>query len=103
MCRRFNIDTSARAKHGAKIDTELLAQLYLELIGGRPARFALAPGDDVPGEMGSAPARALRTRPEPLPERLNAAEREAHKCFVAAELEGDVVWCPPPRGRRWDG
>lgn len=103
LCRRFNIDTSGRAKHGAKIDTELLAQVYLELIGGRQARFALTPGDGAPGEIGLAPTRALRARPEPLPERLNTAEREAHARFVMAELEGDVVWRTPPRGRRQGG
>ncbi|MCH8858483.1 MAG: DNA polymerase III subunit epsilon [Proteobacteria bacterium] len=101
LCRRFNIDTSARAKHGAKIDTELLAQVYLELIGGRQARFALAPGDGAPGEASLTPTRAPRTRPKPLPERLNTAEREAHARFVTTELEGDVVWHPrPPSARR---
>lgn len=41
LCRRFNIDTSHRAKHGALVDCQLLAQVYLELRGGRQKGFAL--------------------------------------------------------------
>ena len=90
LCRRFNIDLSVRAKHGARIDAELLAEVYLELLGGRQVRLALAPGD------ASAPrieqvARVPRPRPAPLAERLTALEREIHARFIAA-LEGDVIW-----------
>jgi DNA polymerase-3 subunit epsilon len=90
LCRRFNIDLSMRTKHGARIDAELLAEVYLELLGGRQVRLALAPGD------GAAPrikevARLPRPRPAPLAERLTAFERETHARFVAA-LEGDVIW-----------
>jgi DNA polymerase-3 subunit epsilon len=90
LCRRFNIDLSLRTKHGARIDAELLAEVYLELLGGRQVRLALSPGDT------GAPAiervvRILRPRPVPLPERLTALERELHARFVAA-LEGDVIW-----------
>lgn len=91
LCRRFNIDLSARGKHGAMIDAQLLAQVYLELIGGRQTRLRLAPGDIVLGS-GSETARIARARPHPLPERLTAAEREAHGLFVTTELGGDAVW-----------
>jgi DNA polymerase-3 subunit epsilon len=91
LCRRFNLDLSGRTKHGAKIDAELLAQVYLELIGGRQARLALAPGDG--GEQELAAARAQRPkRPDPLPERLTPQEIAAHARFVAEDLQGDVVW-----------
>jgi DNA polymerase-3 subunit epsilon len=90
LCRRFNIDLSVRAKHGARIDAELLAQVYLELVGGRQARLALNPGDT--RSLGITVARVARPRAAPLPERLAAQEREAHARFVAGELDGDVIW-----------
>jgi DNA polymerase-3 subunit epsilon len=89
LCKRFNIDLSVRSKHGAKIDAELLAQVYLELIGGRQARFQLAPGD---ARALETVIRRARPRPDALPERLSAEEREAHARFVAGELGNDPVW-----------
>jgi|SRR6185312_13081800 len=89
LCRRFNLDLSGRAKHGARIDAELLAQVYLELVGGRQARLALAPGDTSVSGMGFV--RIARPRLQPLPERLAAEEREAHARFITS-LEGDVIW-----------
>jgi DNA polymerase-3 subunit epsilon len=91
LCRRFGFDLSVRAKHGALIDAELLAQVYLELIGGRQARLELAPGD---GQSAGTLTivRVARPRPEALPDRLSAEEREAHARFVAAELSGEVIW-----------
>ena len=90
LCRRFNIDLSVRAKHGARVDSELLAQVYLELVGGRQARLQLAPGDA--GTMGMGFIRVARPRPEPLTTRIAPEEREAHARFIAGDLEGDVVW-----------
>jgi DNA polymerase III subunit epsilon len=90
LCRRFNIDLSVRAKHGARIDSELLAQVYLELVGGRQARLQLAPGDA--GTAGMGFIRVARPRPVPLPARIAPDEREAHARFIAGDLEGDVVW-----------
>jgi DNA polymerase-3 subunit epsilon len=92
LCRRFNFDLSARSKHGAKIDAELLAQVYLELIGGRQARLALAPEDEAALKTGIAAPRKSAMRPEPLPVRVTAEELAAHTRFVAEQLEGDVVW-----------
>jgi DNA polymerase-3 subunit epsilon len=90
LCRRFNIDLSGRTMHGARIDAELLAQVYLELIGGRQARLELAPGDAATTGIGFI--RIARPRPVILPERIAVAERESHARFIAAELEGDVIW-----------
>jgi DNA polymerase-3 subunit epsilon len=90
LCRRFNIDLTVRSKHGALIDAHLLAQVYLELIGGRQARLQLAPSD---GRLsGLAVVRVARPRPHALPDRLTAEERERHARFVAGELNGDVIW-----------
>lgn len=91
LCRRFSIDLSARTKHSALIDTELLTEVYLELVGGRQARLELAPGDGVI-DLAQNLVRVARPRPIPLEDRLDAGEREAHARFIAAELKGDVVW-----------
>jgi DNA polymerase-3 subunit epsilon len=90
LCRRFNIDFSARTTHGARIDAELLAQVYLELIDGRQARLALAPGDS--GGLGGGFIRVARQRLQALIPRLSVEEREAHARFLAGDLEGDVIW-----------
>jgi DNA polymerase-3 subunit epsilon len=90
LCRRFNIDLSVRTKHGARIDAELLAEVYLELLGGRQVRLALSPGDAVAARIEQI-VRVARPRPTPLAERITAAEREIHARFIAA-LDGDVIW-----------
>ena len=89
LCRRFSIDLSSRTKHGARIDAELLAEVYLELLGGRQVRLALAPGDAAVATVHVE--RIPRLRPAPLPPRLTIDERERHGRFIAS-LEGDVVW-----------
>src|SRR6185295_18614598 len=76
LCRRFNIDLSVREKHGALIDAGLLAQVYLELIGGRQTRLHLAPTDGV--RIGAAIVRTARPRPIPLADLVSAVEREVH-------------------------
>ena len=91
LCRRFNFDLSGRSKHGARIDAELLAQVYLELIGGRQARLALAPGEE--GAADLSVARSERPiRPYPLASRITPEEIAAHIRFIADELQGDVLW-----------
>jgi DNA polymerase-3 subunit epsilon len=90
LCRRYGIDNSRRTKHGALLDSELLAEVYLELIGGRQTALILEA------------SRAKRTttvvtavidfhRPSPLPTRLTEEERHAHAAFVAALGEG-ALW-----------
>lgn len=91
LCRRFGVDNSARSKHGALLDSEILAEVYLELIGGRQPDLVLAPSRR---GGGAGPAQAdwrPRPRPEPLPPRITAAEAEAHAAFVAA-LGADALW-----------
>jgi DNA polymerase-3 subunit epsilon len=93
LCRRFNIDLSGRTKHGAMIDSQLLAQVYLELIGGRQTRLHLAPGDETSLRLETAVT--ARPRPVPLPERISEEERQAHARFIAKELGGEAVWLRP--------
>ncbi len=90
LCKRFAIDLTGRSKHGALLDAELLAQVYLELVGGRQKRFVLAPGDVAAATADEA--RPVRLRPEPLPSLLTPAEREAHIAFVAKELGDGAIW-----------
>ncbi len=80
LCRRFNIDLSARVKHGALLDAELLAEVYLELIGGREPGLGLA-ASQTSGATAQA-AKIERTRREPRPHAASAAELAAHATFV---------------------
>src|SRR5258705_11136115 len=79
LCRRFAIDNSARAKHGARLDAELLSEVYLELIGGRQAGFDLAAS---PGVLEVAIDAVRRFRP-PRPHTPSFAEPAAHAALVA--------------------
>ena len=80
LCRRFQIDTSARTKHGALLDAQLLSKVYLELIGGREPGLALAVLDTAGGSTAITVERVAR---EPRPHAPSDAERAAHGAFVA--------------------
>ncbi|KAB0679340.1 DNA polymerase III subunit epsilon [Aureimonas leprariae] len=94
LCSRFSIDTTKRDKHGALVDSELLASVYIELIGGRQSTLGLvsaADGRDRDGaEANGGPVR-LKRRPAPLPARLTAAEAARHRAFVES-LGADALW-----------
>src|SRR6267143_5125867 len=91
LCTRYGIDNSRRTKHGALLDAELLAEVYLELIGARQAQLILV---DVGTSAIGAPAGPvpIRVRPTALAVRLTADERDAHLAFVATLGEG-AIWC----------
>lgn len=91
LCRRFGIDNSGRALHGALLDSELLAEVYLELIGGRQPDFALSV--EKAQQTGAAPEAAWRPRPRPraLPPRVTAEEETAHAALVR-ELGEGALW-----------
>jgi DNA polymerase-3 subunit epsilon len=90
LCQRYGIDNSHRTKHGALLDAELLAEVYLELIGARQAQLGLVEVA-VRTEIGRGVATAARTRPTPLPPRLSAEERAAHAAFIAS-LGEQAIW-----------
>ena len=92
LCKRFGIDLSVRTKHGALLDAELTARVYLELVGGRQTRLMLAPKDRDAGPQTGEETRAARSRPHALPARISAAEIEAHAAFVTGELGSDAIW-----------
>ncbi len=89
LCRRFNIDNTARTLHGALLDSEILAEVYLELIGGRQPDFGLgAQQQATPGQ--TSEAWRPGPRPTPLPPRLTDAEIANHDAFVAKMGDGSV-------------
>ncbi|MBD1206096.1 MAG: DNA polymerase III subunit epsilon [Rhodobacteraceae bacterium] len=95
LCRRFGVDNSAREKHGALLDSEILAEVYLELIGGRQPDFALAAAETTISSQtkSSTPAEVWRARPRPQPlaPRLTEEEAAAHVSFVA-KLGDAAIW-----------
>jgi DNA polymerase-3 subunit epsilon len=90
LCQRFGIDNSRRTKHGALLDAELLAEVYLELIGARQAQLGLVSASLAPAAATQA-ARTLRVRPIALVPRLTDAERAAHRALVAT-LGAKAIW-----------
>ena len=93
LCRRFNIDNSMREKHGALLDSEILAEVYLELVGGRQPDFGLATAAQNNAAETTAAGTAWRPRPRPTPlaPRLTEAEFAAHTAFVAG-LGDAAIW-----------
>ena len=92
LCRRFNIDNSARELHGALLDSEILADVYLELIGGRQPDLVGAGPSGGAGQANAGPGAWKPTpRPKPLPSRLSAEALQKHEAFV--DSLGDApVW-----------
>jgi DNA polymerase-3 subunit epsilon len=90
LCGRFGIDNSRRTKHGALLDAELLAEVYLELIGARQAQLGLVAAVASPVAMGNFIVTA-KQRPVALLQRLADAERAAHRALVA-ELGPKAIW-----------
>lgn len=88
LCRRYGIDNSHRTYHGALLDSEILAEVYLELIGGRQTALTLSA--DSAEQPGVSAARA-RPRPVSLPPRLADVERQRHGEFVAS-LGDAAIW-----------
>ena len=91
LCKRFNISLAEREKHGALIDTKLLAAVYLELQGGRERRLELAPAP-VKSTLTRAEQTAYGPRPRPLPPRSTETERSRHLEFVRTTLKDKAVW-----------
>ena len=89
LCVRYAIDHSRRTKHGALLDAELLAEVYVELIGARQAQLVLSQ-TAAPILVPGAPI-VIRERPAPLVPRISAADQEAHRQFIASLGEA-AIW-----------
>jgi DNA polymerase-3 subunit epsilon len=89
LCSRYAIDNSHRTKHGALLDAELLAEVYVDLIGARQSQLILA--EKVEIHAGASADAPRRQRTEPLLPRLSEAEVSAHQAFVAT-LGDKALW-----------
>jgi DNA polymerase-3 subunit epsilon len=90
LCARYGIDNSRRTKHGALLDAEILAEVYLELIGGRQAQLGLA--ETVAAQKKDRDGIVIRReRTVALEPRIGDADREAHRKFIAG-LGENAVW-----------
>lgn len=90
LCRRFNIDNSSRTLHGALLDSEILAEVYLELIGGRQPDFGLAQNDQTDSGT-SDDTWVIPARPRKLESKTTNEERAAHAAFVE-KLGDGALW-----------
>jgi DNA polymerase-3 subunit epsilon len=90
LCKRYGIDTSERVKHGALLDSMLLANVYVELLGERQATLGLG-GQGGPESTTHLRAAAARQRPQPLAPRLSPEAEQAHAAFVET-LGPKAVW-----------
>jgi DNA polymerase-3 subunit epsilon len=91
LCKHYGIDNSKRTLHGALLDSQILAEVYLELIGGRQVGLALGMEIATAGEQAASLRRPAPPRPVPLPSRLDAATLEAHAALLAT-LGGEPLW-----------
>ncbi len=90
LCRRYGIDNSSRTLHGALLDSEILAEVYLEMIGGRQPDFALASNESANTPVLQASDVKVGARPKQLPPRLTAAEKQSHDAFLDAMGENSL-------------
>lgn len=91
LCKRYQIDNSKRTFHGALLDSWLLAEVYLELLGERQATLGLAQTAVRQQSLDAATASAIRARARPLASRLNDADIAAHRAFVET-LGAEALW-----------
>ena len=93
LCRRFGIDNNARTLHGALLDSEILAEVYLELIGGRQPDFMLSAQATTATEHAGTDRHVSgsKQRLKPLAPRVSDAEKQAHLEMVAT-LGDQAMW-----------
>lgn len=92
LCRRFNVDNSDRELHGALVDADLLARVYMELMGGRQPGLVLGEEEVAVRANAHAASTPRPHRPEPLPSRLTDADRAAHRAFLEKFVSGESLW-----------
>jgi DNA polymerase-3 subunit epsilon len=93
LCRRFGIDNNARTLHGALLDSEILAEVYLELIGGRQPDFMLSAQTTISTDRVGTDQHVSgsKQRPRPLAPRVSEGEKKAHLEMVAT-LGDQAMW-----------
>jgi DNA polymerase III subunit epsilon len=92
LCRRYGIDNSHRTQHGALLDSELLAEVYIEMIGGRQAALGLVTSQigGLAADADDAPIVVIK-RERPLPARLTEADIAAHAALVS-KIGAKAIW-----------
>ena len=90
LCSRYAIDNSRRTKHGALLDAELLAEVYIDLIGARQSQLILA-SETRAAQTGGIGDTPRRQREVPLAPRITDADRAAHRAFIAT-LGDKPIW-----------
>jgi DNA polymerase III subunit epsilon len=91
LCKRYGIDLSKRTMHGALLDSELLAEVYLELLGGRQTTFGLGAPETKKPSLVVTTGPLPKSRPAPLLSRLTSEERMRHVALVR-ELGDKSLW-----------
>jgi DNA polymerase-3 subunit epsilon len=93
LCKRYAIDNSQRTKHGALVDSLLLAEVYVELLGERQATFGLQTlgGNSAGNQRRCGRRGTAQGRPEPLPLRLGEAEVALHRSFIE-KIGAKAIW-----------
>lgn len=91
LCKRYNIDNSNRTYHGALLDSELLAEVYLELTGQRQVNLELASAAELTHAQKNQASLTARKRKTPLKSRLTKQEHEAHIKFLDS-MKTEPLW-----------
>jgi DNA polymerase III subunit epsilon len=91
LCKRFGIDNSKRTKHGALLDAELLADVYLEMIGGKQTSLGLGAKSTVSKMHIAVSNFKITQRPQALPARLTEDELTSHEAAIASLGDG-ALW-----------
>ena len=91
LCKHYGIDNSRRTLHGALLDSEILADVYLELIGGRQVALALVEETTIVVTGATVVAHAAPQRLVPLPPRLDPEQRAAHMALIRTMGEA-ALW-----------
>jgi DNA polymerase III subunit epsilon len=91
LCSRYNIDNSHRSKHGALLDSELLAEVFIEMTGGRQATLVLEEEIDVTQLTIAGNSRAKhKPRPQPPGIRITEIEKQKHRKFIDEQIDKPI-------------
>ena len=92
LCKRYKVSLADRSFHGALIDARLLAEVYLELKGGKERVLDLSSRRESQAAAAHAAAGGYQPRPRPLSPRIHPEEVEAHRAFLLATLKDQSLW-----------